>query len=102
MSNKHIFFGMQKLLVVSALRKQSLTRLRIINFLTRHEKLTKLLIPIRFPRRSDKIGIPEIITMMRNIAAASRKSLADVYAEIFTIMFTRMVRDASTKYTIPD
>lgn len=102
MTNRHIFFGMQKLLIISALSKKSIFQLRLINFLTRHEKLTNLIVPVRFPQKHNKVGIVNIITMIRNIAAASRSSMFDVYTEIFGIMIKRMVLDASKKFSIPN
>jgi hypothetical protein len=93
---------MQKLLVMGALSEKTLFELQLINFLTRHEKLTKLIVPVRFPKQYNKIGIANIITMIRNIAGGSRSNMADVYAEIFGLMVTRMVLDASKKLYLPD
>ncbi len=102
MTNQHLFFGMQKLFIIASLSEKTISELRLINFLTRHEKLTKLIIPVRFPTRATKLSVANIITMIRNIAAASRSSMADVYDEIFGIMIKRMVLDATKKFYAPD
>ena len=87
---------------MGALSEKTIFELQLINFLTRHEKLTKLIIPVRFPTRPTRLSIANIITMIRNIAAASRSNMADVYDEIFGIMIKRMVLDASKKFYVPD
>jgi hypothetical protein len=102
MTNQHLFFGMQKLFIITALSEKTIFQLRLINFLTRHEKLTRLVIPVRFPTKAKNLSVVNIITMIRNVAAASRSSMADVYDEIFGIMIKRMVLDAAKKFYAPD
>ena len=87
---------------MAALSEKTIFQLRIINFLTRHEKLTRLVVPVKFPKKHSKISVANIITMIRNIAAVSRSNMADVYDEIFGLMIKRMVLDASKKLYIPD
>lgn len=87
---------------MAALSERTIFQLRLINFLTRHEKLTRFIVPVKFPKKHNKMGVTNIITMIRNIAAISRSNMADVYDEIFGLMVKRMVLDASKKLYISD